>query len=189
MGTTKDNLKNSDGSKSQVLEGAKKWLRSGGKSVVPSDLSLQDLSQAIDTRLGEMIIAKNQDVKNESSRHEYNQKALVHLEVARDLFQYVIEYFDLIEKTSPTEDFLKNASNVKTTGFSRLLQARNKAPAKNLVEMLTEMDGRLEKAIETRQKKTTGSGTGPTVLTYLTIVEIFFSQLKRQLAEISDLKG
>lgn len=187
MGTTQDNLKTTDSKSKNILEGIKNLTRgSKVKAVAPASLPLVDLLGAIDGRLNELIVVKRQDVTNEKERYGYNGKALVHLEVAQGMFQYVIENFLEIQALSPSEDFLVAFTGKGGSTFEKLLRPKvTKQTAQTLVDLLGNLDERVEKAIVAR--KGAAKPDRVKVLTHLELVGIFLQQTLVQLAEVSDL--
>lgn len=186
MGTTQDNLKATDSKSKNLFDGIKKLTRgSVAKEVQPAGLSLVDLLGTIDGKLNEIVAVKRQDVKGETDRYSYNAKALVHLEVAQELFQYVIENFHTIQTLSPAQTFL--ADKKGQSGFEKLLRPKvNKQTAQTLVDLLGNLDERIEKAIEERPYAN-AKLEQVKVRSHLDLAHTFLHQTIRQLAEVSDL--
>lgn len=188
MGDVKSNVKPSNDKSKSIFEGVRKLVRPSAKTVVtPANLNLLDLLAATDGRYHELVVAKRQDVANEDSRYSYNAKALTHLEMGHQFFNYVIEYFKVIEDVSPTEDFLQTAKG--TGGIGSLLRPKKAAhSAQTLVDLVTELSTRIEGYIETRQKKASSANAIPSkVLSYLEIINVFMQTSIEQLAEVADL--
>lgn len=186
MGTTQDNVKATDAKSKNFLDGIKKLARGAApKEIPPAGLPLIELLGTIDGKLNEIISVKRQDVTKENDRYSYNAKALVHLEVAQDMFQYVIENFHAIQGVSPNEDFLADSKG--RSGFDKLLRPKtSKQTAQTLVDLMANLDERVEGAIKARQAPSKNPDRLK-VLTYLELVRTFLHQTVRQLTEVSDL--